>query len=235
MQAQPTSPGAGVMDPRGPPRDRPLSLPGGERCLLAVRPSESSRRRRQPHSPATDRLRAHGLLARAGLGPLLERPAGRRRAALARLSQDRLFHSRGEGTICRREASTPIPVNISASRNPHPARSTRDVVARDISERVRAAVLRESEEGARHARGVGRCSHLDAVLGRQDRLVEYGVRGDHRLVARRRLARPAFLALVHPQDATRATELLGRALGGEPLPTFKCAAHRDEGASGTSS
>src|SRR5579864_3496728 len=139
------------------------------------------------------------------------------------------YHSR-EGYFLARAAREPIPVNLSVSRihtNPEPMGL---VVARDISERVRAQeALRESE--ARY-RGLVETAEL----------IIWSVSADGRMTSlnpafekitgwprNARIGRP-FDELIHPDDVTAAREAFARTLQGESLPPYEVRARSASGA-----
>jgi PAS domain S-box-containing protein len=127
------------------------------------------------------------------------------------------FHSR-EGFVLSRSAGEPIPVNISVSRIHTAPAPLGLVVARDISERLRAQeALRESERRYR-------------TLVESARVVVWTLAAGGRVTS----LNPAFQAitgrdpaaslgkpladLLHPDDRPVLADLLGRALRGEPTP-----------------
>ena len=150
------------MEPE-PPRDRPLPVPGVERRPVPLRPAGPPRRRRQPRRPPADRLR-QGRPCALRLGDLFssEQPGGLDRLVEA-YRRTGFYHSR-EGYRLGRAAAAPIPVNVSVSRIHTAPEPLGLVVARDITERVRAQeALSESEAALPRPRRDGRGHHLGGL------------------------------------------------------------------------
>ncbi len=130
------------------------------------------------------------------------------------------YHSR-EGYCLAREVGEPIPVNISVSRIHTKPEPMGMVVARDITERIRAQeALRESE--ARY-RG----------LVETARLIIWSVSADGRITSlnpafeaitgwpQATWVGQAFVELIHPEDLPAARESFVRTLRGEVLPPYE--------------
>jgi PAS domain S-box-containing protein len=131
-----------------------------------------------------------------------------------------MFHSR-EGYYLRREASPPIPVNVSVSRihtRPDPLGL---VVARDISQQLRAeAALRASEQRYRAL-----IETADVLIWTQapDGTISSLNPAFETITGWPRSAwmgRP-FSELLQPKDRARAEDLLDRALRGEAPPAWE--------------
>jgi PAS domain S-box-containing protein len=134
--------------------------------------------------------------------------------------QTGFYHSQ-EGYSLSRDGLEPIPVNLSVSRIHTVPNPSGLVVARDITERMRAEeALRESEERVRsliETTGVmiwtispaGTISSLNSAFE-----TITGWSGEDWI------DKPVA-GLLHPDDRDRAAEILGRALRGEEIPVYR--------------
>ena len=139
------------------------------------------------------------------------------------------YHSR-EGYYLSRQSGEPIPVNVSVSRIHTAPEPLGLVVARDITERVRAQeALRESE--ARY-RGLVETAQVIIWSVSTDRRIESLNPAFEAITGWARadwIGRP-FAGLIYPEDLPLANEAFARTLGGESLPPYELRVRSASGA-----